>query len=234
MVAVCSESAARNQRTGRRLLRGVRRNMMWTRHELRRASYIDYAPHWLDESEATEWFAWCVEHLAWEQRAIVAGGKEVMQPRLMAWAGDLPYRYSGQTLEPRPLEGRLLSLCERASDAAGEAFNHVVINRYRNGRDHIGMHSDAEFELGKDPVIASLSLGCERTFVIQPKDKRGRKQSKRFPLEHGSMLIMGGSFQHRWRHAVPKSGTGDERLNITFRRLHGPPGWRWWDAATEK
>ena len=128
----------------------------------------------------------------------------------------------------------MLSLCERASAAAGEEFNHVVVNRYRNGRDHIGMHSDAEFELGKDPVIASLSLGCERTFVIQPKDKRGRETIEEVSPRARQHVDYGGQFQHRWRHAVPKSGTADERLNITFRRLRGPPGWRWWDAVNEE
>ncbi len=201
---------------------------MLERFDLGKDAYTDYDPQWLDSEESDDMLASLLTSCAWEQRAIVAGHKEVMQPRLIDWGGDLPYRYSGQTLEPRPLTGLLGELNERVSDVVGVPFNHVLLNRYRDGRDHMGMHTDAEFELGQNPTIAALSLGVSRHFVLRPKFK-GRKHERRFLLAHGSLLVMGGTLQHRWRHGVPKMmGVSGERINVTFRRLMGPPGWRWW------
>jgi len=160
----------------------------------------------------------------WEHRAIVVFGREIMQPRLISWAGQLAYKYSGQTLEPRELSPTLAGLCHEVSAATGTHFNHLLLNRYRDGQDHIGYHADNEPELGRDPLIASLSLGARRRFLLKRKDHR---RSKRLSLEHGSLLVMGGTLQHTWRHAVPKMARcEEERINITFRRLMGPPGWR--------
>jgi alkylated DNA repair dioxygenase AlkB len=87
------------------------------------------------------------------------------------------------------------------------------------------MHADNEPELGWEPTIASLSLGVDRKFVIQHKKKRS--WCRTIILSHGSLLVMGGGFQRRWRHAVPRQGAVDDpRINVTFRRLFGPPGWR--------
>lgn len=107
-------------------------------------------------------------------------------------------------------------------------FNHILLNRYRSGRDAMGVHADNEPELGPWPTIAAISFGAVRPFLIEPKEKRGRKKHrKRIPLQHGSLLVMGGRMQHTWRHAVPRvNGLVDERINLTFRLLHGPPGWR--------
>ena len=195
------------------------------RVELDRACWYFFDPDWLGRTEADEAFRLLREESDWVQRAIVARGKEVMQPRLMDWEGEIPYRYSGQTLEPRPFSPVISDLNQRAGEAAGESFNHVLLNLYRDGRDSIAMHADNEPELGWEPTIASLSLGVTRRFVIQHKKKRSWK--RRLELTHGSLLVMGGAFQRRWRHAVPRQGpVEDERINVTFRRLFGPPGWR--------
>jgi len=151
-----------------------------------------------------------------------------MQPRLIAWAGDVGYRYSGQTLEPRPLTPTVAALMQGAVEATGTPFNHVLLNRYRDGMDMMGRHADNEPELGKDPLIAAISLGASRPFVLWPKDKRAKtKDKKRIELRHGQLLVMGGNIQHTWRHGVPRvAGLKEERINLTFRRLMGPPGWR--------
>lgn len=202
--------------------------------DLGKDAYTEYDAQWLDEVESDRMLASLLDGCDWVQRAIVAGPKEVMQPRLIDWGGELPYRYSGQTLEPRPLIGILADLNARVSDLVGVPFNHVLLNRYRDGRDHMGMHTDAEFELGQNPTIAALSLGVERQFVLRPKFK-GRKHERRFLLAHGSLLVMGGTLQHRWRHGVPKMvGVSGERINVTFRRLMGPPGWRWWGEGERR
>jgi alkylated DNA repair dioxygenase AlkB len=106
------------------------------------------------------------------------------------------------------------------------AFDHVLLNLYRDGRDSIGMHADNEPELGSNPPVAAVSLGATRRFVVQRKGKR-RGKPRSIPLEHGSLLVMGGTMQHGWYHGVPKTRADvGERINVTFRRLRGPPGWR--------
>jgi alkylated DNA repair dioxygenase AlkB len=187
-------------------------------------AWLHYDAAFLAPDEADALFAALRELVPWEERAIVVFGKEVVQPRLVSWYGDLPYRYSGQTLDPRPLPPVVAALNERVAALCGVPFNHIVLNLYRNGKDHVAMHCDAEPELGREPVIASLSLGARRKFIMRPKR---RKFWKSMSLDHGSLLVMGGTCQHKWRHGVPKQpGSVGERINVTFRLLHGPPGWR--------
>jgi alkylated DNA repair dioxygenase AlkB len=196
------------------------------RLEIGRDAWIDYVPGWIAPGEADALLQALTTEIAWEQLPIQVFGKPVMQPRLMAWAGALPYRYSGLTLEPRPLPPALAELCARASEASGEAFNHVVLNLYRDGRDHIGMHADNERELGRDPIIGSLSLGATRRFVLKPKNRKIRKK-RELRLLHGCLIVMGGACQHSWYHGVPaEPSVAASRINVTFRRLLGPPGWR--------
>lgn len=195
------------------------------RVDLDRACWYVYEPGWLPPGEADAQLAALLADSEWVQRPIVARGREVMQPRLMDWYGETPYRYSNLVLDPRPMPPRIVDLNDRASRFAGESFDHVLLNLYRNGRDSIGMHADNEPELGWEPVIGSLSLGAPRKFVIQHKQKRSWRRT--IVLEHGSMLVMGGAFQRRWRHGVPATTLVDApRINVTFRRLFGPPGWR--------
>lgn len=195
------------------------------RGELGLGAWIAYDAHWIPTDRADAAFADLMATLAWEQRSIVAFGREIPQPRLMAWAGELPYRYSGLTLEPRAEPPALAVLREAASAFAETPFNHAVVNLYRNGDDHVGWHADDEPELGRDPVIASISLGAMRRFLLSPKRKKRVQRPLR--LWHGSMLVMGGSLQHTWRHTLPRDPSCTApRINITFRHLHGPPGWR--------
>ena len=194
---------------------------------LRDGAWLDYDESWLAPDEAHALMTCLREELVWEERPIIAQGKEVLQRRLIAWAGELPYRYSGQTLEPRTPTETLRGLMERIEAFVGHPFNHAVLNLYRDGRDHMSMHADNEPELGRDPTIASLSLGAARRFVLKPKDKRARKDIWRRSLPSGSLLVMGGRMQHTWRHGVPQmSSLKEERINLTLRLLKGEPGWR--------
>lgn len=81
----------------------------------------------------------------------------------------------------------------------------------------MGWHADKERELGQNPVIASLSLGATRRFLLRHNRTR---ETVSLELENGSLLVMRGSLQHHWRHCVPKdsAGTGS-RINLTFRRI---------------
>jgi alkylated DNA repair dioxygenase AlkB len=206
------------------------------RAELGRGAWITYQPGWMAKEEADALFTALLHELPWVQRPIVVAGRELPQPRLMAWGGALPYRYSGQTLEVVPPTPLLAALLERLAAVCGVPFNHVVVNRYRDGRDHIGRHADAEPELGWRPTIASLSLGVRRRFLLS---RKGARKERHLKLQHGSLLVMGGTLQHTWYHALPPDADVRlERLNLTFRWLKGPPGFReegaWMDAPASR
>lgn len=159
------------------------------------------------------------DELEWEQREILMFGRRVLQPRLVAWYGDAEavYRYSGDTLTPRPWHPVLSNLRDRLTRICDCPFNSVLANGYRDGRDRMGWHCDDEKELGPRPVIASLSLGQERGFLLR---RNGEKRSHRLMLADGSLLIMRGTSQAEFRHALPGSKKPmGWRINLTFRRI---------------
>jgi alkylated DNA repair dioxygenase AlkB len=198
-----------------------------TRIPLSPESWLDYSPGWLEEREAEVVEQALLDELVWEQREIVLFGRRILQPRLIAWAGDRPYRYSGQTLEVRPFSRSLAALRRRVELATERAFNHALVNRYRDGADSMGFHSDDEPELGEHPVLASISLGATRCFVLEPKQRSRRSERRELELERGSLLIFGGDTQAEFRHALPKARAPiGERVNVTFRNLLGDPGGR--------
>jgi alkylated DNA repair dioxygenase AlkB len=192
-------------------------------------AWLELHGGWLAPPEATELAGALVRELPWEQRHIVLFGKRVLQPRLIAWAGELPYRYSGQTLEPRPWPEPVQAVLARVNASArascGASFNHVLINRYRDGRDSMGYHADAEPELGPDPVVATLSLGATRRFSLRRHPKRSGEEPLALELEHGSLLIMGGTCQRHYRHAIPRDSKAqvEQRISLTFRHVLSAP-----------
>ena len=193
------------------------------RKDLGQGAWFALDRAWMPESEARTLHEGLLAELTWDTRPVRGpDGQETTQPRLVGWAGDLPYAYSGQTLPPRPRTPGLDAIWKRIEAASGARFNHAVVNRYRDGRDHMGLHTDREPQLGDAPLIAALSLGVTRTFRLEWRYKRSRKRTLRLP--HGSLLLMGGTLQRHWRHAIPRApGETGERLNVTFRWLHGPP-----------
>jgi alkylated DNA repair dioxygenase AlkB len=186
-------------------------------------AWLEHEPSWLDRAEADALLRAITDELVWEQRAIVLFGRTVMQPRLIAWAGDLGYRYSGQTLERRAFTPALARVRERVCRETGIPFNHVLANRYRNGLDSMGLHADDEPELGADPVVATVSLGATRRFVLRAR-RKSRDGSRALHLEHGSLLVMGGTCQRHYVHGVPRQpDVQDERVSLTFRWLQREP-----------
>jgi len=177
--------------------------------------------HWLAPAKAEQVFATLLEEIDWKQRSIRIMGREVLQPRLTAWYGDAAYTYSGVTLAPLPWTPLLSELRDHLVADVGECFNSVLCNMYRAGADSMGLHSDDEKELGQRPVIASVSFGAARLFVL--RHKRKKVPPVTVELTHGSLLVMGGTVQAFWKHAVPKDpSTTDPRINLTFRRILGP------------
>src|SRR5439155_771674 len=132
------------------------------RVDLSDGAWIEYLPRLIDATDADRLLTALRAELAWEHREIVLFGRRVLQPRLIAWAGSLGYRYSGQTLEPRAPTPTTAALMARVVEHTQVPFNHVLINRYRDGSDSIGLHADDEPELGLDPIVVTLSLGGTR------------------------------------------------------------------------
>ena len=112
----------------------------------------------------------------------------------------------------------MLPIRARLAGEIGVDFNSVLANLYRDGRDSMGWHSDAEAELGPRPVIASLSLGAVRRFVLKSRSDAGLKLG--IDLPHGSLLLMRGETQRHYRHALPRTAKPmAARINLTFRRI---------------
>ena len=162
-----------------------------------------------------------IEQVPWRTEVINLWGKEYQQPRLAAWFGDADarYTYSGLSLDPLPWTGLLSKIRSHVESLADAPFNSVLLNYYRDHRDSMGMHSDDEPELGKNPIIASVSLGAQRTLVLKHKTRKELKPIH-LPLDHGSLLLMKGATQHHWKHGITKINRPcGPRVNLTFRRI---------------
>lgn len=181
-------------------------------------SEIIYFPTFLQKEEADSVFNELVKNTPWQQDEITVYGKKYLQPRLTALYGNegKPYSYSNIVMQPHAwtsLLQKIKSKIERVSDTN---FTTVLLNYYRNGNDSNSWHADNEKELGKNPVIASLSFGAERTFQL--KHNSDATQKKSIVLEHGSLLLMKGKTQHFWKHQIPKTAKPiGSRINLTFR-----------------
>jgi len=179
---------------------------------------LAFDPHWLAEAEADVLYHQVLGELPWEVHRIRMFGHQVNSPRLSCWIGDAQarYRYSGTQFEPHPWPRCLLPVRDRLARELGVAFNSVLANRYRNGRDAMGWHRDDEPELGLRPTIASLSLGAARRFRLKPNNVAHPPLSLELP--HGSLLVMRGDTQTNTRHALPCTARPvAERINLTFR-----------------
>jgi alkylated DNA repair dioxygenase AlkB len=153
----------------------------------------------------------------WRQEHVVIFGERRLVPRLVAWYGDpgTSYVYSGTSHEPQPWTAELLDLRQVVQALTGHRYNSVLLNLYRDGHDGMGWHADDEPELGRNPAIASVSLGATRRFKLR---HRRHKTVTTLDLGHGSLLSMAGLTQHRYVHAVPKTTRPvGERINLTFR-----------------
>ena len=169
--------------------------------------------------ESDQIFEELVSGINWRQDKIKMFGKEFDLPRLTAWYGDegKSYKYSGITMNPAPWIPILLLIKERIEKVVNIKFNSVLLNLYRHGQDHMSWHSDDEPELGENPVIASVSFGETRRFLLKHKyDKNLAKVE--VILNNGSLLIMQGSTQHFWQHRIAKTAKKiNPRINLTFR-----------------
>jgi len=176
-----------------------------------------YVPNFFGNEEANRHFKALLNDIEWQQESMTMYGKTIPFPRLTAWYGnnDKPYSFSGITLAPKNWTKTLLEIKNQIEPKAHTTFNSVLLNLYRNGNDSISWHTDAEKELGTNPIIASVNFGATRKFQLRHKET---KEKIELELIHGSLLIMGGELQHHWQHQVPKTKQAvKERINLTFR-----------------
>lgn len=177
--------------------------------------YHDY----FKKEESDTFFNALLKDIKWRQDQIKYYGKIVDLPRLTAWYGDagMSYTYSNIPMIPDPWTPTLLNIKNRIELVSKVDFNSVLLNLYRSGRDGVSWHRDNESELGKEPIIASVSFGQARRFQFK---HRLRKDLARIDVEltHGSLLIMKGKTQECWLHQIPKTSKPvRERINLTFR-----------------
>lgn len=147
-------------------------------------------------------------------------------------AGGLIDAVSGNALpkdtygcKPRPIPQCLDHLRTLTENATSCKFNFALVNYYASGSDSISYHSDDERFLGKDPAIASFTLGAKRDFLLRHKKTAAAHLSEnkpmKLPLASGDMVLMRGPTQSNWEHSIPKRKSGEAdlgRINITFRR----------------
>ena len=183
---------------------------------------VAHYPGFLRDGERQSIFTQLRDMTPWEQHVVRLFGQSHPAPRLSAWHGDpgATYTYSGLQLSPQPWTPQLDQLRQRISALTSKPFNSALLNYYRDGSDGMGWHSDDEPELGRDPCIASLSLGSERRFLLRHKTQ-SNLPTYEYLLGDGDLLIMDGETQHHWKHQIPKTRRPvGPRINITFRYVH--------------
>ena len=177
-------------------------------------------PQWLAPADADALFQVLLSGIAWDVHRVRLFGRSVDSPRRSSWIGDpgTGYAYSGVRHAPHAWPPPLRPLRERLQTELGVDFNSVLANLYRDGRDRMGWHADDERALGVRPVIASVSLGAPRRFVLKRRDASALKLTLELP--NGSLLVMSGDTQAHYRHALPATAKPIEpRINLTFRRI---------------
>jgi alkylated DNA repair dioxygenase AlkB len=170
-------------------------------------------------NECRFFFEHCFSLNTLHQGEIKLFGKRVPVPRLESFHCNeaINYTYSGKLLNAAPFTPELLEIKTKVERLTGHSFNCVLINVYRNGQDSNGWHADNEKELGKNPIIASVSFGSTRTFKLRSTE--GTEQYS-IPLTAGSLLLMGQQVQHQFKHCIPKEPKITEpRVNLTFRTI---------------
>jgi alkylated DNA repair dioxygenase AlkB len=169
-------------------------------------SWVDHCPGWMSGSDQA--FEELLRATAWSQRRRRMYDREVDEPRLTSWL-----KIDAQTADAYQwLEGARTSLSTRYD----VRFDSVGFNLYRDGADSVAWHRDRIPSEIVDPVVALVSLGEPRTFLLRPQ---GGGKSRAFRLGHGDLLVTGGQTQRRFEHSVPKVKASGPRMSIAFR--HG-------------
>ena len=184
-----------------------------------RQSEISFWPAWLGSAEADDLLATAIDKINWRQDSISIAGKSIPIPRLQNYFGDptTSYTYSRIRLQAVAFPSWMDSIRVRVEQQTGCCFNRTLVNYYRDGRDSVDWHADDEVELGLEPIIASVSLGEDRPFLLRHKTS---KERLKINLPHGSLMMMGPGVQEYWHHSIAKDkNVVKSRVNFTFRHM---------------
>ncbi|CAL8344446.1 unnamed protein product [Lota lota] len=167
-----------------------------------------------------------VVYLTGHEARVQVYGKVHDIPRKQAVYGEpgLNYTYSGVKHFARQWIPTLEYIRDSVTKVTGQVFNFVLVNRYKDGLDHMGEHRDNERELDPLCPIASVSLGASRDFVFRHRDARGRGRRRIEPVKlqlvSGSLLLMNPPTNTYWYHSLPRRrAVCQPRINLTFRRI---------------
>ena len=181
---------------------------------------FEFYPNFFSKEKADELFKILLKEIQWKQDTITVYGKNHLQPRLTALYGNegKPYKYSNIIMNPYPWSPSLTYIKELVEVKAQHSFTTVLANLYRNENDSNGWHADNEKELGRNPIIASVSFGEERVFQLKHTTNKSAKLS--INLTHGSLILMKEGSQIHYKHQIPKTKSSkNSRINLTFRTL---------------
>lgn len=174
------------------------------RHELGRGAWVEHGAVCANGADAL--LTALLRDAAWARRTVTMYDRLVDEPRLLA-------AFAG------PHDARLPPLVAELADALGARYGcdmtQVHAALYRDGRDSVAWHRDRIGRVVADPVVAILSLGSPRRFLMRPARVHGA--SRVFVPRHGDLLVMGGTFQHTWEHHVPKCRHAGPRVSLMFR-----------------
>jgi alkylated DNA repair dioxygenase AlkB len=178
------------------------------RRALAHGAWLDIRPGWL--AGADELFGRLLAAVPWRAERRLMYDRVVAVPRLLSFYGE------GEPLPDPALTAARAALDRHYRPELGESLCTAGLCLYRDGRDSVAWHGDT---IGRgsteDTVVAIVSLGAPRALLLRP---RGGGPALRYDLGHGDLLVMGGSCQRSWEHAVPKTAraTGP-RISVQFR-----------------
>ena len=179
---------------------------------LAHGAWVDVQRGWLAGSGAL--FARLAEQVPWRAERRRMYERTVDVPRLLCFYDE------GQPLPDPVLEDARDALNARYSAELGEPFRTAGLCLYRDGRDSVAWHGDT---IGRgrteDTMVAIVSVGSPRALMLRPRcGARHGGQALRYDLGHGDLLVMGGSCQRTWEHAIPKTArAAGPRISIQFR-----------------
>ena len=177
--------------------------------------------HLFSKEESSLFFQRLLDQIEWKHETITMWGKKRTLRRRVAWYGDpgKNYAYSGNSLSPKAWNEDLILIKKKIETVSTIRFNSVLLNDYEDGNVGMGWHSDDEKELGKNPIIGSVSFGVDRDFYLKPKVKSSNERIK-INDANGSFILMNGSTQHHWLHSLPiRKKINERRINLTFRTI---------------
>ncbi|WP_433553652.1 alpha-ketoglutarate-dependent dioxygenase AlkB [Micromonospora zamorensis] len=181
------------------------------RHQLSRGAWVDHLPGWVRGSDAV--LDTLLTEVPWRAERRNMYDTEVDVPRLLCW-------YGGDRQLPHPvLTTARAELTRHYAPELGEPFVTAGMCLYRSGRDSVAWHGDT---IGRsahsDTIVAIVSFGAPRPLLLRP---RGGGDSLRFPVGHGDLIVMGGSCQRTWEHAIPKTARPvGPRVSVQFRPVN--------------